>query len=132
MHRWDESSEITKFHVTIAKNCRVLTRCSAVRYERTRHTLFRCILSIVRVMIIFRCGYTKFSTQYKGKYETDYLCVLFVADVVKRRPRHIYHSIIFKIRNKYGEKAEGVHCKKCLWIALSNGYNTVGASHTFT
>jgi hypothetical protein len=53
-----------------------------VGYELRSSRLFLCIVSVLRVFIIFRIGYVKHST-------IEYLCFLFVGDDVERLPDHL-------------------------------------------
>jgi hypothetical protein len=87
-------TKITLFRVTIATNCRALTRCMNVNYivghEQARSLLFRCILHVLWVVTISCSQYVKSSIVYMGEclQMTVFLLISFVGDGVKRRPRH--------------------------------------------
>jgi hypothetical protein len=53
---------IMQFRVTIATKCRQLK----LGYERANTLLFQCIVSVLWVLIIFRCRYVKCSVLYKA------------------------------------------------------------------
>jgi hypothetical protein len=59
---------IRQLQVTIQTNCQLLTHCMkvsyAVRHERVNSLLLQCIVSILRVLIIFLCRYVKCSIYY--------------------------------------------------------------------
>jgi hypothetical protein len=91
---WGFIVVIKQFGVTIATNYQALTRCMKVSYvvgyERVSIILVQCIVSIVWKLIILLCGYTNCVIPYKDTcLQFEYLCVIFVGDRVKRRPRHV-------------------------------------------
>jgi hypothetical protein len=59
-----------QYQVAITTNCQPITCCMKVIYvdghERENNLLFQCIVSILRVLIIFQCEYVYYSVLYKG------------------------------------------------------------------
>jgi hypothetical protein len=87
---------ITQFQVTVVTNCRALTYCVNVIYvvcqERASSLFFQYILSILWILIKCWCGYVKCIISiiiWRRRFAIDCLCVLFLADGVKFRPRCI-------------------------------------------
>jgi hypothetical protein len=77
-----QSCEIAQFRVIIAKKFRELTGSMkasyAVGHERESNHLCQCIVSILGVLTIFRCGCLTCGLPKRRLFTNKYLCVSLV------------------------------------------------------
>jgi hypothetical protein len=83
-----------QFQFTIATNCQALTRCMKVSYvegqEGASSLLFQCIVSILRVLIVFWCVYVRCSILCRISQEERAVFWEVIASVILSKNVYIY------------------------------------------